>query len=55
MKCVQCKSTACILSKVLDGNSKKERYRLRCLDCNVAWWQDEHGGDISEYQPRREW
>ncbi|MCB5170376.1 hypothetical protein LG634_36990 [Streptomyces bambusae] len=34
-------STSVILSKPVDRRTSEFRWRYRCLDCSVAWWQDE--------------
>ncbi|MBD0707243.1 MULTISPECIES: hypothetical protein [unclassified Streptomyces] len=42
VRCVKCGRTAVILSKTFDKRTEDHRWRLRCLDCAVAWWADEH-------------
>jgi transposase-like protein len=42
VRCVKCKSTAVILSNPTDQRTGERRWRYRCLDCSVAWWQDEN-------------
>ncbi len=41
VRCVKCVSTSVILSKPVDRRTSEFRWRYRCLDCSVAWWQDE--------------
>ncbi|MEC4015105.1 hypothetical protein [Streptomyces sp. H27-D2] len=47
--CIKCKGTALILSKALHPDRGESQWRLTCLDCRVAWPQDQHGGDADEY------
>lgn len=54
VECLKCSGTAVVLTKTRDAVRDALRYRYTCLDCAIAWWVDEHGGDYEEYQPR-EW
>ncbi|MFJ2115760.1 hypothetical protein ACIOEX_28390 [Streptomyces sp. NPDC087850] len=38
-----------ILSQAKHPESGEWQWRLTCLDCRVAWPQDQHGGSPDEY------
>lgn len=52
VQCLKCQGTGVILSQARDAIRDELRWRYRCLDCAIAWWVDEHGGDYEEYMPR---
>lgn len=52
VQCIRCKSTAVILGRPTDPRTRQARWRYRCLDDGTAWWVDEHGGDITEYEEK---
>ncbi|MFI6700334.1 hypothetical protein ACIBJC_15375 [Streptomyces sp. NPDC050509] len=49
VQCIKCKGTAVILSRALHPGSGEVQWRLTCLDCRIAWPQDQHGGEPDEY------
>ncbi|MGW7517409.1 hypothetical protein ACWGJ2_17645 [Streptomyces sp. NPDC054796] len=52
VECVQCQGIAIVLSQAVDPRTGIYRWRYTCLDCRVAWWQDDHGGYSDEYVER---
>lgn len=49
VQCVQCQSIAVVLSQAKHPKTKRMHWRFTCLDCRVAWDQEEHGGSPDEY------
>ncbi len=49
VKCIKCWGTSVILSKAKHPDTGVLFWRLTCLDCRVAWPQDQHGGNPDEY------
>ncbi|MFJ5103082.1 hypothetical protein [Streptomyces sp. NPDC088554] len=49
VQCIKCRDTAVILSQAKHPESGEWQWRLTCLDCRVAWPQDQHGGSPDEY------
>ncbi|MEO3978681.1 hypothetical protein [Streptomyces sp. CAU 1734] len=50
VQCIKCRGTAVILSCALNPHAGRMEYRLTCLDCRIAWPQDQHGGALDEYR-----
>ncbi|MFG3281617.1 hypothetical protein [Streptomyces sp. NPDC048111] len=48
-QCIKCKGTAVVLTKAAHPETGELQWRLTCLDCRVAWPQDQHGGHPDEY------
>lgn len=52
VECVKCASTAVILTKETHPQTYEPFWRYTCLDCKVAWPQDQHGGAPEDYERR---
>ncbi|MGW1195322.1 hypothetical protein ACWD4B_05610 [Streptomyces sp. NPDC002536] len=49
VRCVKCQGTGVILTKAKHPDTGDDQWRLTCLDCRIAWPQDQHGGSADEY------
>lgn len=52
LRCLKCGDIHVVMSQARDPIADGLRWRYTCLDCRIAWWCDEHGGEIDEYLPR---
>ncbi|EME98577.1 hypothetical protein J7W19_12645 [Streptomyces mobaraensis NBRC 13819 = DSM 40847] len=49
VQCVKCRGIHVILNKALHPQLMQDQWRFTCLDCRVAWPQEQHGGEPDEY------
>ncbi|MFF4605820.1 hypothetical protein ACFY12_24150 [Streptomyces sp. NPDC001339] len=50
VRCVKCFEANVILSEARHPDTGEMFWRFTCLDCRVAWPQDQHGGAPHEYE-----
>ncbi|MEW2525758.1 hypothetical protein [Streptomyces sp. NPDC047071] len=48
-RCIKCGDVHLILSQAVNPRTGEVEYRFTCLDCRVAWPQDQHGGAPDDY------
>lgn len=49
VRCVKCQRIGVILTKAKHPGTAEMQWRLTCIDCRIAWPQDQHGGSPDEY------
>ncbi|MBZ4321602.1 hypothetical protein [Streptomyces huiliensis] len=47
--CVKCHGISVILTKAQHPATGEYQWRFTCLDCRIAWPQEQHGGSPDEY------
>ncbi|MFG2639112.1 hypothetical protein ACGFX8_36485 [Streptomyces sp. NPDC048362] len=52
VRCIQCDDIHVITSQERDPETGLPRWRYTCLDCAIAWWVDQHGGTLGDYERR---
>ncbi|GAU70499.1 hypothetical protein SSP35_19_01370 [Streptomyces sp. NBRC 110611] len=49
VRCIKCGGISIILSEARHPDTGYFFWRFTCLDCRIAWPQDQHGGALDDY------